>query len=153
MKRKLLVGFCFFVFMSMGNVASMMSMNPDGARLGPAVLKAVLDSDMVELKRLFMAGADVLYSDINGVTPLMVAAGIGNVEVVRIVLDAYSSDRERYFAVKCYDKSYNTPLVYAVKSGNREVVQLIHKQFFGRCGRFVSQRYLDLFTFEIDNKK
>ena len=54
----------------------------------PALHKAVLEADHAEVKRLLAAGADANASDVDGVTPLLYAVSVGDVEIIAALLAA-----------------------------------------------------------------
>ena len=61
------------------------------ASMGEALIKACLNGQAREVRRLLSGGADVNDADERGRTPLMAASEYGHVEVVDIVLAAQAN--------------------------------------------------------------
>jgi ankyrin repeat protein len=80
---------------------------------------AIRLGDLREVQRLVKEGADVNSKDIYGGTPLMIAAGTGNLEIVRLLLDNGADINATR------DGSDATALMNAVKGSNVEVVKLL----------------------------
>lgn len=95
-------------------------LNPNArdARDCPLVLSATLRQDWATVRRLIDAGASLDLADQNGFTPVMAAAALGNVEMMRQFLGRVSS-------LDPVDHSGRSALSYAVLSGNIETVNLL----------------------------
>ena len=79
--------------------------------------RAAVAGDAAELSWLLSRGLDV-NAEVNGVTPLELAAGAGRAEAVRVLLDGGARvDRKNASGV--------TPLIWAVHGGNVEAVRLL----------------------------
>ena len=71
----------------------------------PALHKAVVEADRAEVKRLLAAGADANASDVDGVTPLLYAVSVGDVEIIADLLAAGGN-------VNAADKEPETSLLH-----------------------------------------
>ena len=92
--------------------------NARGARDCPIVLAAVLQQDWATVRRLIEAGASLDLADESGFTPLMAAAALGQLDLLRDFVGRVSSlDRK--------DRSGRSALSYAVLSGNLAAVNLL----------------------------
>src|SRR6266404_8162310 len=86
---------------------------------GPnAVITAALKSEWEIVKKLIDAGASVQSSDETGLTPLMVAAQQGNIEMLRTLL-------ERQARIDFMDFEGRTALQYAMAAEKRDAVELL----------------------------
>ena len=54
---------------------------------GDQILKAAQDGDLAQMKSLLEAGTRPDYTNSSGVTPLMIAAGLGNGSIATALLD------------------------------------------------------------------
>lgn len=80
--------------------------------------EATANNDIDKVKFYFSIGADVNKSTLDGVTPLMLAAGNGNIELLQLFLDKGA----QIDAVNIYD---STALMYASRYGKEEVVRFL----------------------------
>src|SRR5712691_7825638 len=92
--------------------------NARGANDRSLLFTAVLREDPIVARRLLDAGASADLADNAGVTPLMVAAMHGDLELVR-ALAGHVTD------IAARDRSGHSELYYAVSAQNTEVVDLL----------------------------
>ncbi len=83
------------------------------------LLQAVENDDLSNVENLLQQGVDLNTRDASGLTPLMVASGRGNAELVKILLDAGAD----LFAVDT--RAGASALHKACQGGNVEVVRLL----------------------------
>ena len=84
----------------------------------PIVLAATLRQDWRTVRRLIDAGASLDLADANGFTPLMAAAAVGNVDMLRDFIGRVSS-------LDPHDRTDRSAVSYAVLSGNLKSVNLL----------------------------
>jgi ankyrin repeat protein len=94
-----------------------------GAAAGPdtkgaLILKAAEDGNQTQMKSLLKAGAPANYSNSSGVTPLMIAAGLGNTGIASALLD-HGAD------ASAKTPGGYTPLMSAALNGQKEVIRLV----------------------------
>ena len=86
----------------------------------PYLMHTAVFHNQIELtKQLIAKGADINELGANGYTPLHVAVGKGNVEMVRFLVGQKGAN------VSAQDEQGNTPLYYAVKNKNLELVRIL----------------------------
>ena len=68
--------------------------------------------------KLLQQGADVNAQDIDGLTPLSLAAGNGHTEVAQLLIQNHAD-------VNAKDNYGETPLIWAASSGHTEVAELL----------------------------
>jgi len=95
--------------------AAMETRDTDG---NTALLRAVNNSDTIEIKRLVEAGADVNAANSSGVTPLMNAGGMGNKEAVELLISKGANVNHR-------TPGNYTPLMQAALVGQLEIVKIL----------------------------
>jgi ankyrin repeat protein len=94
--------------------------NPDSrSRIGEtALVIALKKNDLVIARAMILAGTDVNLAAVNGVTPLMAAAYVGNREMVELLL-ARGAD------VNAVDRLAKNAMTYAAGEGRTEIVTLL----------------------------
>ena len=91
---------------------------PAGGASGDDLFKAVAAGDVVKVKALIAAGADVNYANpSDGMTPLMFAAEYGYDEIVETLLVAKADTKKT-------DHDGTTAIVWAARNGNSDVIRL-----------------------------
>jgi ankyrin repeat protein len=95
-----------------------LDLNARAAQDRPLILAAALQQDWTTVHRLLNAGASVDLADENKLTPLMVAAMQGNVDMVREFIS-------RVMNLEATDRKGWSALHYAIASGKREIVNLL----------------------------
>jgi ankyrin repeat protein len=85
---------------------------------GAQIFKAAQNGDLDQLKALLEAGARPDYTNSSGVTPLMVAAGLGNTGIAKALLDRGADENAK-------TPGGYTPLMAAALNGQKEMVQLL----------------------------
>ena len=111
---------------------------PSGAaatpdKQGAQILKAAQDGDLVQIKSLLEAGTRADYTNPSGVTPLMIAGGLGNTSVATALLD-HGAD------ANAKTPGGYTPLMAAALNGQKEMVQLLIKRGADTSAKDVSGR-------------
>lgn len=86
-----------------------------------ALTQAVTKEDLSTVRQLIFEGASVNQANNIKHTPLQLASILGNIEIVRLLLDAGADP-----STVCEDNGY-TPLDVAAVLGNRKVVELLTK--------------------------
>lgn len=83
--------------------------------------EAMKTEHITEIRRLIQAGADVNVINKNGLTPLMVACGLGYTDIARLLLEAKAdvTIKARFFG-----KEY-TPLSVAQQWNHPDIVKLL----------------------------
>lgn len=83
--------------------------------------EAMKAEHLMEIRRLVQAGADVNVINKNGLTPLMVACGLGYTDIARLLLEARAdvTIKARFFG-----KDY-TPLSVAQQWNHPDIVKLL----------------------------
>ncbi|OCL09903.1 hypothetical protein AOQ84DRAFT_246552, partial [Glonium stellatum] len=95
------------------------NLDAPGSRFGGTALHgAAIRYHTAAVEALLKAGANPNQADFNHITPLHSAAGNGNLEVIRILLD-YNASKE------VTDQGGETPLDWAVKAGHKECQDLL----------------------------
>ncbi len=84
----------------------------------PIVLAATLQQDWRTVRRLIDTGASLDLADANNFTPLMAAAALGNVDMLREYIGRVSS-------LDPLDRSGRSAMSYAILSGNLNAVNLL----------------------------
>ncbi len=84
----------------------------------PLLLAATLQQDETTVTRLLNAGASADLADETGLTPLMVAAREGNLDLVRHLVGAVTN-------INAIDRTGASALQYALTQGHAEVAQLL----------------------------
>ena len=84
----------------------------------PALFAYVWRNDQPRMEKLLALGANVKLPDADGDTALHGAAEVGNVEVIRMLLDKGAD-------VNAKNKVGGTPLMWAAVYGNRDAAQLL----------------------------
>src|ERR1700719_3018397 len=92
--------------------------NARGVRGCPLLLAATLQQEWTTVRRLIGAGASVDLADENGFTPLMAAAALGKIDVMRDFI-------ARVYSLDTIDRSGRCALTYAIASRNIEAVNLL----------------------------
>lgn len=92
--------------------------NARGPRDCPLILAATLQQDQTTIRRLINAGASVDLADENGFTPLMAAAALGNIDLLRDYIGRVST-------IDSVDRSGRSALHYAIDSGDIRGVELL----------------------------
>ncbi len=92
--------------------------NARGVRGCPLLLAATLQQEWSTVRRLIDAGASVDLADENGFTPLMAAAALGKIDVLRDYIG-------RVYSLDTMDRSGRCALTYAITSRNIEAVNLL----------------------------
>ena len=85
----------------------------------PSLTLAAIFKDIQTIEALISSGEDPDSSAPDGVTGLMYSARFGNVDAVRLFLDAGANANK-------HDNEFSaTPLIYAAQNGQREIVKLL----------------------------
>jgi ankyrin repeat protein len=95
-----------------------LDLNARAAQDRPLILAAVLQQDWTTVRRLLDAGASVDLADENKLSPLMIAAMQGNVDMVREFISRVTN-------LEATDRNGWSALHYAVASGKMETVNLL----------------------------
>lgn len=86
---------------------------------GASILEVIRKGDVEMLRKLIAEGADVNVSQAKGATPLIVAIAEGNIECVRLLLQAPGID------VNLVNSGGVTALVWAALTGKTECIRLL----------------------------
>jgi len=92
--------------------------NARSARGCPLLLAATVQQEWTTVRRLIDAGASVDLADGNGFTPLMAAAALGKIDILREFIG-------RVFSLEPIDRTGRSALSYAIASRNIEAVNLL----------------------------